>query len=96
MPYTCTICEAESTRICVCCTKDTCENHLCEKCQRCSDCCECEVPLLEETHPVAAAVHNPHPVPPVEPKPEPPQPSPDPDPVPEEDPDPGLARATYF
>ncbi len=45
MPFTCTICEEESTRICVACTKDTCGNHLCEKCRRCSDCCDCEVHL---------------------------------------------------
>lgn len=45
MPFTCSICEEESTRICVACTKDTCENHLCEKCARCSDCCGCEVAL---------------------------------------------------
>lgn len=29
--------------ICVFCTKDTCENHLCSKCARCSDCCECDL-----------------------------------------------------
>jgi len=43
--FVCSICEEPSTRICVRCTKDTCENHLCSRCQRCSDCCECEVPL---------------------------------------------------
>ena len=43
--FICSICEAESTRICVHCTKDACENHLCEKCGRCSDCCSCEVRL---------------------------------------------------
>jgi hypothetical protein len=48
MPFTCSICEEESTRICVACTKDSCDNHLCEKCSRCSDCCGCEV-RLEET-----------------------------------------------
>ena len=47
MPFNCTICGEESTRICVWCTKDTCANHLCQKCARCSDCCECEVPLTE-------------------------------------------------
>jgi hypothetical protein len=47
MPFTCSICGEESTRICVRCTKDACENHLCEKCGRCSDCCECEVALVE-------------------------------------------------
>jgi hypothetical protein len=47
MPFTCSICGEESTRICARCTKDACANHLCEKCQRCSDCCECEVRLAE-------------------------------------------------
>jgi hypothetical protein len=47
MPFVCSICEEESTRICVLCTKDTCANHLCEKCGCCSDCCGCEVPLVE-------------------------------------------------
>jgi hypothetical protein len=47
MPFTCSICEEESTRICVACTKDSCDNHLCEKCKRCSDCCGCEVTLVE-------------------------------------------------
>jgi hypothetical protein len=49
MPFTCAICEEESTRICIACTKDSCENHLCEKCGRCSDCCGCEVTLNEAT-----------------------------------------------
>jgi hypothetical protein len=59
MPFTCSICGEGSKRICVWCTKDACENHLCEKCQRCSDCCECEVrlsePVHEPSHPVARA-----------------------------------------
>ena len=50
MPFNCSICGEESTRICVWCTKDTCANHLCAKCGRCSDCCECEVPLDEPVH----------------------------------------------
>jgi hypothetical protein len=50
MPFTCSICEEESTRICVACTKDSCENHLCEKCSRCSDCCGCEVALSHSEH----------------------------------------------
>ncbi len=54
MPFTCSICGEESTRICVQCTKDACLNHVCEKCQRCSDCCECEVVLEEGTHEYAA------------------------------------------
>jgi hypothetical protein len=45
MPFLCSICGEESTRICARCTKDACDNHLCEKCLRCSDCCECEVHL---------------------------------------------------
>jgi hypothetical protein len=45
MPFQCSICDEPSTRICVRCTKDACENHLCEKCLKCSDCCECEVTL---------------------------------------------------
>lgn len=52
MAFTCSICEEESTRICVACTKDSCDNHLCEKCSRCSDCCGCEVALnrQEQSH----------------------------------------------
>jgi hypothetical protein len=50
MPFTCSICEEESTKICVACTKDSCDNHLCEKCSRCSDCCGCEVSLNENGH----------------------------------------------
>src|SRR5712692_5457306 len=49
MPFTCSICEEQSTRICVACTKDSCDNHLCEKCSRCSDCCGCEVRLNENS-----------------------------------------------
>jgi len=45
--FSCSICEQESTRICVDCTKDACSNHLCERCGCCSDCCDCEVPLDE-------------------------------------------------
>lgn len=92
MPFTCSICGEESTRICVRCTKDACSNHLCEKCLRCSDCCECELALEEpvpEFTPVAHAMH-PKPDPDPEPEPEPPQPPPDPDPFPEEEPSPGL------
>ena len=47
MPFTCSICEEESTKICVACTKDSCDNHLCERCSRCSDCCGCNVALNE-------------------------------------------------
>ena len=41
--FVCTICGQASTDICVSCTKDTCENHLCPKCLCCSDCCVCEM-----------------------------------------------------
>jgi len=50
--FTCNICGEESTRICARCTKDTCNNHLCEKCLRCSDCCECEIVRDESVRPV--------------------------------------------
>jgi len=53
--FICSICEAESTKICTHCTKDACANHLCERCGRCSDCCNCEVRLDEEPAGVAAA-----------------------------------------
>jgi hypothetical protein len=78
MPFVCSICEEESTRICVKCTKDTCANHLCEKCAACSDCCDCEIHLVEE--------EGPH-----EPEPHPhPMPDPDEDPEPEPVPIPGF------
>ncbi len=47
MAYICSICEQESTRICVSCTKDTCDDHLCGICKSCSDCCPHEVQLEE-------------------------------------------------
>ena len=43
--FQCTICSESSTTICIHCTKDACDNHICKKCHKCSDCCECEVPL---------------------------------------------------
>jgi hypothetical protein len=84
MPFHCTICGEESTRICVWCTKDTCANHLCAKCGRCSDCCECEVPLEERVHAAAPPVEEPTPMP-GEPAPpvEEPTPMPGEPPVPE-------------
>jgi hypothetical protein len=83
MPFFCSICNEESTRICVRCTKDACNNHLCEKCRRCSDCCECEVALSEYSSPAATARS-------VFPRPEQPEPEPveDPEPLPDPDPDP--------
>ena len=76
MPFICSICEEESTRICISCTKDTCGNHLCEKCGSCSDCCSCEVTLdlTEEPHRAMARdampIHNGYsePTPPEEPE----------------------------
>ena len=41
--FACSICGEPSTEICVYCTKDACNNHLCSRCGRCSDCCECDI-----------------------------------------------------
>ena len=94
MPFICSICGEESTQICARCTKDACDNHICEKCLRCSDCCECEVrlsePLRMMVHPAgepAAAVAPPDP----EPEPHSPIPGPDPDPSPDPQPVPEAA-----
>jgi len=70
MAFSCSICGEVSTGICVRCTKDACDNHLCEKCHRCSDCCECEVALAPHApdsvravlHAEAAAADAPRPV----------------------------------
>ncbi len=59
MPFTCSICGEESTRICVRCTKDACNNHICDKCLRCSDCCECEIALSEPTQETVRMVVRP-------------------------------------
>jgi hypothetical protein len=67
VPFTCSICEQESTRICAFCTKDACAMHICERCGCCSDCCECEVPLEEPVHePVHAHAAAPPESPPAE------------------------------
>jgi hypothetical protein len=58
MPFQCSICDEPSTRICVRCTKDACENHLCERCLKCSDCCECEVALAAAPR-IVPTVHTP-------------------------------------
>ena len=42
-PWNCSICAEPSQSICLFCTKDTCDNHLCVRCGRCSDCCTCDV-----------------------------------------------------
>jgi hypothetical protein len=59
VPYSCSICEQESTRICVFCTKDACGIHICDRCCCCSDCCQCDVPLEETIHVPAEAVAQP-------------------------------------
>ena len=51
--FTCSICGDPSTEICVCCTKDTCPNHLCRKCHRCSECCVCDDPVASGEPPSA-------------------------------------------
>jgi hypothetical protein len=91
MPFFCSICGEESLRICARCTKDACNNHICEKCLKCSDCCECEV-VLTNGHAAApfgsarSAINAATGIP-QEPArhPEPPQPPPDPDPIPDEE-----------
>lgn len=67
MPFQCSICGEESTRICARCTKDACDNHLCEKCLKCSDCCECEVKLSNHAPETVRAVLHPEVVAPPEP-----------------------------
>jgi len=47
--FVCSICGEPSQRICAYCTKDVCDNHICEKCQRCSDCCTCESAYAERS-----------------------------------------------
>ncbi len=44
----CHICKESSERICVYCTKDACDNHICDKCRRCSDCCACDLAREED------------------------------------------------
>jgi hypothetical protein len=85
--FLCSICEQESLRICVRCTKDTCSNHLCERCGACSDCCDCEVRL--DPHEIAAVHEEMRNFGPHEPEPHP-HPMPDPDPAPEPEPSPEL------
>jgi hypothetical protein len=76
MPFICSICEEQSTRICVRCTKDTCANHLCDKCGACSDCCDCDLRLEQDAGPHDPDEPKPHPMPD-------PDPAPDPDPIPQ-------------
>jgi len=93
----CSICGEESTRICRRCTKDACDNHICERCLRCSDCCECEVALREPVHePARAAIRAAVATAKAEPEPgaepEAPQPMPDAAPLPPEE-EPGPVEA---
>lgn len=46
--FTCSICGDMSHKICVYCTKDACNNHLCRRCMRCSECCQCDMPVTGE------------------------------------------------
>lgn len=96
MALVCSICGEESTRICVRCTKDACNNHLCEKCGRCSDCCECEVALDETPHglPVNSARAVFEAVTGVARQEPPPEraPGPEPDPFPVEEPEPEAPK----
>jgi hypothetical protein len=94
MPFNCSICGEDSTRICARCTKDICINHLCERCLRCSDCCDCEVLLTEPVHEPARAAfrsvasqrEEEAPIPLPRPLPDPDRSNPEPDPWPGEDP----------
>jgi hypothetical protein len=94
MPFTCSICGEDSTRICARCTKDACNNHLCERCLECSDCCDCEVALSEPAREPASAVfrsvasqrREEAPIPVPTPPPDPDEPNPEPDPWPADDP----------
>lgn len=88
MPFQCSICSEESTRICARCTKDACNNHLCDKCGRCSDCCECELSLDDHSFPAQTA-RSMFPKPDPAPEPAQPDPNPEPEPAPP-DPDPVL------
>jgi hypothetical protein len=86
MAFVCSICEEQSTRICVRCTKDTCSNHLCDKCGACSDCCDCEIRLEPDLRGYDDGYDDEGPHDPDEPKPHPmpdPDPAPDPDPIPQ-------------
>jgi hypothetical protein len=56
--FTCSICGESSHEICVFCTKDTCENHMCQRCHRCSDCCVCETPIIRDTEAEPAPVEE--------------------------------------
>ena len=42
--FSCSICGETSHKICIYCTKDACNNHLCHRCMCCSECCHCDMP----------------------------------------------------
>jgi hypothetical protein len=53
--FNCSICGDASHKICIYCTKDACNNHLCHRCLCCSECCRCDMPTNEvENREVAA------------------------------------------
>jgi len=45
--FACSICSEPSHKICIFCTKDACNNHLCQRCLCCSECCHCDMPTNE-------------------------------------------------
>jgi hypothetical protein len=93
MPFVCSICGEESTRICARCTKDTCSNHLCEKCLRCSDCCECDVVLSDTVRePARSVFRSANPAAKREAEPQPSYLPSAPDPLPPEDPERGPVQ----
>lgn len=53
--FECSICGDASHKICVNCTKDVCNNHLCHRCMRCSECCHCDMPTTLNEEPVQTA-----------------------------------------
>lgn len=80
MTFSCSICEQESTKICLVCTKDSCDNHLCQRCGCCSDCCECDLPLDEATaHLYTAPPVRPEPLAPTPETAMPPETTPEPE-----------------
>jgi hypothetical protein len=58
--FTCSICGDASHKICVYCTNDACNNHLCHRCLRCSECCHCDMPTTEDEEPEPAVTEPSH------------------------------------
>jgi hypothetical protein len=61
--FQCSICGDTSTKLCVYCTKDACNNHLCDRCHRCSDCCLCDLPANAPEISPQLGKHHDEPVP---------------------------------